>query len=72
LKAGSKTALFTMHKNGALKLSGGDDICWEAPDCATSGRTSADSHERRLGDMGAEMNTRFDALEARMAALEAR
>jgi len=72
LKAGSKTALFTMHKNGALKLSGGDDICIEAPNCAPAGSTSADSHNRRLGDMGAEISTRFDALEARMAALEAR
>jgi hypothetical protein len=79
LKAGSQTALFTMHKNGALKLSGGDDICIEAPNCAPAGSTSADSHNRRLGDMGAELSTRVSALEAmgaelstRMAALEAR
>jgi len=61
-KAGPKTATLIMHNNGALKLSGGDDICIEAQNCDPNGR--------RLSEMG-DVNTRIDAIEARLAALEA-
>jgi hypothetical protein len=83
LKAAGTNSQLTMHDNGVLKLTGGNDVCLEATMCnsaevhATGGGEAAihskiESHSRRLTEVKSEMDARWADMEARLTALEAK
>lgn len=83
LKAAGTNSQLTMHDNGVLKLTGGNDVCLEATMCsqpevnATGGGEAAihskiELHSRRLTEVKSEMDARWADMEARLTALEAK